>query len=127
MLSHPKGLGFVVNSSPGGTAISMSTYSYHHYARYWTTHPHEEYHPERWLNRAISEKQDRVLLTFGKGARQCLGQNLGYATLFLTFAYFFRRFDFELFETTKEDMEWHDGLLPMRFGQLKVKAKTAIE
>jgi cytochrome P450 len=77
------------------------------------------FQPERWLE---NPRLDRYLVSFSKGARQCLGINLAYAELYLCVAGVWRRYDgfdgatsppnpakvegtIKLFETTKEDVE----------------------
>lgn len=62
------------------------------------------------------------MFSFRKGARQCLGQNLAMATLYMAFAYLVRNFQLEMDGTGERDMEWHNGLLPITFGHLKVEA-----
>lgn len=44
------------------------------------------------------------MVSFGKGTRHCLGMNLAYAEITIAVASLVRRFDFELFETTYEDV-----------------------
>lgn len=53
--------------------------------------------------------------------------SLAYAELFTTFAYVFRRFDLQLFDTTADDMDWHDCYTPATFGHLKVTVKEVSE
>lgn len=112
---------------PGGTVISMSTYSYHMHDGYFNTHPAAEFRPERWLNKEDADWNEKFFMPFSRGSRDCLGRNLALATLYLTFAYFFRRFELEIDGTTPADMEWHDGMLALTFGHLKVKARRLIE
>jgi cytochrome P450 len=53
------------------------------------------------------------LVNFSRGTRACLGINLAYAEIYLTLAAVFRRFDLELFETTREDVDIvHDFFSP---------------
>lgn len=79
-----------------------------------------EFIPERRLK---DLRLDRYLFSFSKGPRQCLGINLAYAELYLCLAGLFRRYGgpgnagpkgaFELFETTREDVEMkYDLFLP---------------
>ena len=70
----------------------------------------ERFDPERWLQ---EQRLDKYLTNFCKGTRGCLGINLAYAELFLAFAGVFRRFDFELFDTTVDDVKLvRDKLVP---------------
>lgn len=65
-----------------------------------------EYKPERWLNhpQAPAPWEGRplksFLVSFSKGTRNCIGLNLANAEMCFALALLFRRFDFELFETT---------------------------
>jgi cytochrome P450 len=63
----------------------------------------ETFDPERWLDK--KKRLDRYLVSFGKGSRQCLGINLAYAELYLTAATLVSRFDFELYETSLNDVQ----------------------
>ena len=74
------------------------------------------YRPERWLDdpKAPSGKVlSRYSLAFGKGTRVCLGMQLAYAEMELSLAALFRRFDFELFETSRKDVDvYSDAIGP---------------
>lgn len=61
--------------------------------------------PERWLTDATGKADKRKKPFFSTGARSCIGMNLGYAELYLTIAEVFRRFDFDLFETDRSDVD----------------------
>lgn len=90
---------------PPGTAVSMTSDLMH-------TDPiifpaPREFRPERWLqsDTGSTVPLKKYLMPFGKGSRICLGINLAYAELFLTLAALFRRFELELFETTRADVD----------------------
>ncbi|KAF8488484.1 putative P450 monooxygenase [Russula emetica] len=74
---------------PGGTVVSQSpvfvAFSEDIFAR-----PHD-FLPDRWLQ-PESKALESWLVAFSKGPRSCLGINLAYCELYLTFAYLFRRF-----------------------------------
>lgn len=53
----------------------------------------QEFRPERWLD---NPGLDNWLVSFSRGPRSCLGINLAWMELRLSFAYVFRRFDMEL-------------------------------
>ena len=74
----------------------------------------KEFRPERWLKGdSTKERLDKYLVNFSKGTRACLGINLAHAEIYLTLAAVFRRFDLELFETTREDVDTaHDFFNP---------------
>ena len=66
--------------------------------------------PERWLEGSpngdrIDPGLKRHFVPFGRGTRNCLGYNLGYAMLYLTIATVIARYDMELFETSFEDVD----------------------
>lgn len=62
--------------------------------------------------------------SFSRGSRSCIGINLAYATLHLTVAHMFRRFDVQTVgHTTEDDMEWHDCFVPAPKGHIKGKVK----
>ncbi|GFF31299.1 trichodiene oxygenase [Aspergillus udagawae] len=68
--------------------------------------PHA-FDPERWMRAAAKgQRLDRYLVNFSKGSRMCVGLNLAYAELFLVIATLVRRFDMELYETPKENIEF---------------------
>lgn len=58
------------------------------------------FHPERFIQDPTLEK--RHLVAWSKGTRVCLGMNLAYTEIYLTLAAVFRRFELELFDTTRE-------------------------
>ena len=73
--------------------------------------------PERWLNEPTTpngERLDRYLVPFGKGARQCVGMELARAEIYLVLAAVFRRFEMELFETARDEVDLkHDAFNPL--------------
>ncbi|KAF5500515.1 Cytochrome P450 monooxygenase sdnE [Colletotrichum siamense] len=88
---------------PAGTPVSETPY-------FVLMHPTifpepQTFKPERWLEAEKRGKRlDKYLVSFGKGSRQCLGMNLAYAELYLATATVIRRFDWEMFETTLDDV-----------------------
>lgn len=87
----------------------------------------KEFEPERWLDSSSSpsdasspsgSKQHQLsnyLVNFSKGTRGCLGQHLASAEIHLTLAAIFsgKRFDLELYGTTREDVDVeHDFFNP---------------
>jgi cytochrome P450 len=70
-----------------------------------------EFRPERWLvptggDEGAGMKRklelERFFVAFGKGGRMCLGMGFAMTELHITLATIFRRFDFELYGTTRE-------------------------
>ncbi|MCJ1451061.1 hypothetical protein MMC28_001395 [Mycoblastus sanguinarius] len=99
---------------PSGTPVSMTSVDVHHDE---TIFPDSHsFKPERWLNNPRTSNGsalDRYLVSFGKGGRSCLGNNLALAELHLALATVFRRFSFELYETDVSDVTLaHDCSLP---------------
>ena len=88
-----------------------------------THFPHPEtFRPERWLG-PESVQLENKLITFSRGPRSCIGINLAYAELYLNFAYIFRKFDMQLYQTNKESMEWKDSFVVTTKGHLRVTLK----
>ena len=69
------------------------------------------YKPERWLQGEASKHLEKHLVTFSRGSRNCLGQQLALAEMHIALATIFRRFHLELFETTREDVDFERDLL----------------
>jgi cytochrome P450 len=93
---------------PRGTCIGMTNFLQH-------TNPEifpdpDEFRPERWLGNPGLE---RHLVNFSRGARSCLGINLAKVEMYLTLAVLFQRFEMELFETERSDVDLaHDFFIP---------------
>ncbi|KAG6039634.1 hypothetical protein E4U41_002383 [Claviceps citrina] len=61
--------------------------------------------PERWLEaEEAGIPLQKYMVSFSKGSRQCVGQNLANAELYLTVAAVVTRFDVEFVDTTEEDV-----------------------
>ena len=92
---------------PPGTPFSMSNYLQHNCAAF--PNP-QSFDPERWLTSkkvVVAEGRepkpmDRYFVPFSRGTRNCLGQHLAMAELYIGLATAFRRLDLELFETGEE-------------------------
>lgn len=59
------------------------------------------FNPDRWQT-GDAKELEKYLVTFSKGARQCLGINLAYAEVTLTLAMLANRFCFTHDETLKD-------------------------
>ncbi|KPI36683.1 Trichodiene oxygenase [Cyphellophora attinorum] len=113
------------HSLPGGTAISMSCHTYHHHAPYFGDDA-DEFKPERWADAAKAAELEKYLVTFSRGSRNCIGQNLAYAELYYVLGYLFRRFELSLAEDfPKEEMEWEDCFVVVTRGHLRIRARRA--
>lgn len=106
---------------PPGTPVGMSAFQIHHDESVFPDS--DAFLPGRW---ADNPGLDRFMVSFTKGSRGCLGINLAYALMYLTFARLFREYGsegcrgegdrgyLELFETSWEDVEVaSDGFLPL--------------
>ncbi|KAF7595467.1 hypothetical protein BBP40_005803 [Aspergillus hancockii] len=90
---------------PPGTPVSETNYFVLMDPEIFTE-PHE-FDPERWMRAAAKgARLDRYLVNFSKGSRMCVGLNLAYAELFLVLATIVRRFDMELHETPKSNIDF---------------------
>ncbi|KAE8422352.1 cytochrome P450 [Aspergillus pseudocaelatus] len=65
----------------------------------------DKFSPERWISAGKNnEHLFKYITSFSRGSRICAGMNLAFLELYMTLAYFVRRFDVELVNTTLEDM-----------------------
>lgn len=68
------------------------------------------FRPERWLGNPTGPDGLRPLsnymVSFSRGARNCLGINLAWMELYVGLATVFRRHDLALFDTSTEDVEF---------------------
>lgn len=89
---------------PKGTPMSMSAMQMHSDPAHFP-YP-ETFKPDRWLD-AGSARLDRYLVPFSKGTRNCIGQPLAWAELYLGLSNMCApgRFEFELFETDLSDVK----------------------
>ena len=91
---------------PKGTLVGMSQRLIHFNA---TIYPSpEKFDPERWMKGEESKQLQKYLVSFSRGARRCLGMHLAYAELYIALATIFRRFQLQLYETDRRDV---DGVL----------------
>lgn len=105
---------------PARTPVSMSAPLTHHIESIFPDS--HSFIPERWLDsdgvkfggRTTDGRQlEKFLMTFGRGGRQCVGINLAKAELYLCLAAVLRRFDLELWESSRRDVDLaHDLFLP---------------
>ncbi|KAH7397030.1 cytochrome P450 [Phaeosphaeria sp. MPI-PUGE-AT-0046c] len=85
--------------------------------------------PERWICDAETYLlRDKHMVSFSRGSRGCIGQNLALALLHLTVAHLFRRFEITTTGyTTERDMEWKDCFVPSCFGRIKGRVEIRSE
>lgn len=74
-----------------------------------------KFDPERWLGNPKGPNGLHPLsfymVSFSRGARNCLGMNLAWMELYVGLATIFRRHDFKLFETTRDDVDFKIDLV----------------
>ncbi|ETS76939.1 hypothetical protein PFICI_10813 [Pestalotiopsis fici W106-1] len=93
---------------PEGTIVSISAYMVLFDESIWGSDA-QTFNPKRWLSDE-GRQLDKYLVTFSKGARQCLGINLANAELTLALAMIVSRFDLTADDTlTDLDMKSYDG------------------
>ncbi|OAP59663.1 hypothetical protein AYL99_06961 [Fonsecaea erecta] len=99
---------------PAGTPISMTIVDMNHDEDVFPES--NSFVPERWLNNPTTkdgQPLERYFVGFGRGTRQCIGQNLAQAELYMGLATIFRTFSFELYETELSDTVLaHDYFVP---------------
>lgn len=78
----------------------MSAYTIHLDESIWGEDA-KSFNPDRWQTDDAKELE-KYLVTFSKGARQCLGINLAYAEVTLALAMLANRFRFTLDKTMEE-------------------------
>ncbi|PQE29408.1 Cytochrome P450 protein [Rutstroemia sp. NJR-2017a WRK4] len=125
----PPGATICNHSVPAQTIVSIAP-GFVHQAPEIFPSP-ETFRPERWLAEgegAQSSALDKWLVSFSRGPRMCLGQNLAWCELYMVFAALFRRFDMQLDMGGAKavDVKWHSYFLPLFLGEhLKVFCKPA--
>ncbi|KAF3396439.1 Trichodiene oxygenase [Penicillium rolfsii] len=89
---------------PPGTPVSMD----HHFTHLDPSifEDPTRFDPLRW-QRAANERNplDRYLIPFGRGSRMCIGINVAKAIIYRTIAEMVQRYDMELYQTTREDID----------------------
>ncbi|KAF1950205.1 cytochrome P450 [Byssothecium circinans] len=104
---------------PPGTAISVSSLLSNFDPRNFADP--ERFWPERWTEgKALCKGGKRQVLTFGGGARRCIGEHLAQAELLMAVAVLFRRFRLEVYDTCERDVApMYDSLLPLPWEKSK--------
>ncbi|KAL1959777.1 hypothetical protein VTO42DRAFT_1363 [Malbranchea cinnamomea] len=98
---------------PRGTPIGMTS-MINHWNEELFPEP-DKFIPERWLvNGQPNHKLQKMLISFGKGSRSCIGENLAYCEVYLMAAIMAMRVlpRARLYETTLEDVTYdHDQIV----------------
>lgn len=77
---------------PAGTVIGMSAYTMHMSEDIWGSDA-AIFNPERWITGTASASD---LVIFSKGVRNCIGQSLATAELYVATAFLFRRYEMKI-------------------------------
>ena len=89
---------------PANTIVGMQNYVHHRDPKVYTD-PHS-FIPDRWIGQTQSSELEKAFTPFSLGSRNCIGQNLAKAELYIAASLIFRRFDLRLNEAMKEtDMD----------------------
>jgi cytochrome P450 len=97
---------------PAGTPVGMTSIFMHENTKYFPEP--KAFRPERWLNPGSRDRLEKYLVNFSRGTRGCLGQHLAQAEIYLTLAALIRKFEFDLYETVREDIDVaHDFFNPL--------------
>ncbi|CAG8984003.1 hypothetical protein HYALB_00009012 [Hymenoscyphus albidus] len=93
---------------PPSTPVGMDAYHMHMNEKIFPGPT--EFRPDRWLGNPKGPGGLRPLsaymVAFSRGARNCLGLNLAWMELYVGLATIFRRHDLQLFETSREDVDF---------------------
>jgi len=69
----------------------------------------DTFDPMRWADPSKLRAREKCLVTFSRGSRACIGQNLAMCELYVTLGNLFRRFDkLKPFDIGQEDMSLVD-------------------
>ncbi|KAL4879870.1 cytochrome P450 [Aspergillus karnatakaensis] len=98
---------------PGGTIVAHASHFVHRNAEIFANP--DEFIPERWMGEE-GKKLDKWLLSFSRGPRSCLGQQLAWAELYLCYAHVYRKFDVEMDASSPKELKWKDCFLPDYIG-----------
>jgi cytochrome P450 len=79
---------------PPGSVVGMSTYTMHTSQEIWGPDA-REFRPDRWTD-PDSHAHASNLTVYSKGARNCVGQTLANAEIYLTLAFLFRNYEMRL-------------------------------
>ncbi|KAL7268893.1 hypothetical protein RUND412_008467 [Rhizina undulata] len=85
---------------PEGTTVGMSAWCVHANKDFWGQNI-DEFKPERWLDEKSAQMLERYGLTFGQGARGCLGKHIALLQLVKVTAQLVLNFDFGIVDEKK--------------------------
>jgi cytochrome P450 len=103
---------------PPGTVIGMSNWDVLGDEKIFKNA--DKFVPERWLDLEARTSLQRYQVAFGKGSRNCVGQNLAMSEIFMVLGNVFRRYDMELYETTEKEITVvQDCFVPFAYPESK--------
>ena len=103
---------------PGGTSVGVSHVLVHMSQE--TFADPDEFEPTRWMRspKDGSSDLDNYLVAFSKGPRSCMGINVAWCELYLTFATLIRLFRMDRPEAVNDpEMQWRDCFHPLYTGR----------
>ncbi|UZP35118.1 hypothetical protein NXS19_002934 [Fusarium pseudograminearum] len=112
---------------PRGTPIGMTS-MINHWNEELFPKP-DEFLPERWLeNGKPNYKLQKFLISFGKGSRACIGENLAYCEVYIMAALMAFRVipRARLYETTIEDLTYDHDLIVLQTKKGSISVRIAI-
>ncbi|KAL4756646.1 cytochrome P450 [Aspergillus foveolatus] len=96
---------------PPGTPISMSCLLMHHDESIFPDS--YRFNPDRWMDPTERKHLEKYMVAFSRGSRMCIGMHLARSEILLVISSLLRRLNFELYETTVEDVRVaHDIFIP---------------
>lgn len=108
---------------PGGTAVSVTI-------RVINDNPDifpdpSRFIPERWLGEG-GKKLEKWNVSFSQGTRRCIGMNMAYLEMYMIIATFLTVFDFSLYQSDKDSMDWVDKGLAVTKRPLRVEVERRL-
>ncbi|KAL3428660.1 cytochrome P450 [Aspergillus tetrazonus] len=71
------------------------------------------FNPDRWMDPTERKHLEKYMVAFSRGSRMCIGMHLARSEILLVISSLLRRLNFELYETTVEDVRVaHDIFIP---------------
>jgi cytochrome P450 len=69
----------------------------------------DTFDPERWTDPTTIREREKCLVSFTRGSRACIGQNLALCELYVSLGTLFRRFDnLKAYDVGPQDMTYVD-------------------
>jgi benzoate 4-monooxygenase len=105
---NPKPCEILGYSFPPGTVLSVPAYTIHHSKELWGPDA-DEFKPDRWDQKNITQKQKDAFIPFSYGPRACVGRNVAEMELKCIVATVIRNFEF--LDEHEGEMETREGFL----------------